>query len=286
MRTGRGSTPEIEAERRRKISEAHIGMKHSEESKQKVSQNKKGKPLSDEHKQLLSQIRKGRPKSEEHKRKIAESLKGHDTPEEVRKKLSEKLSGANHPMFGKKVPKDVVMRRAESQRGREFSESHKRNISLSLIGKRSGKNNPMYIGSENKEYCYKFDPNLRERVRAWFNYTCFECGTPQYVLKEQLGVHHVDYNKNACCDGKVVKMIPLCRDCHGKTSAKNWRDHFEKYYSWLLEQYYGGKCYFTKEEYKEIFSQIPYANHTGHQKKSSQKLKKPEIYKYFFFSIQ
>jgi hypothetical protein len=48
------------------------------------------------------------------------------------------------------------------------------------------------------QYCEKYTPELRERVRAWFGYMCIECGTPQNG--KRLSVHHVWYNKKLCCD--------------------------------------------------------------------------------------
>lgn len=283
MRTGRGSTPEIEAERRRKISESHIGMKHSEESKQKVSQNKKGKPLSEEHKQLLSQIRRGRPKSEEHKRKISESLKGHEVSEESRRKLSEKLSGENHPMFGKKVPPDLVKRRADAQRGRVFSDDHRKK--MSIAGKRRVKelNNAWIDGRSFEPYCELFDDFFKERCRAFFGRICLLCESGE--IKRKHDVHHVYAEKKACCEGSLnlkemdklrmvlpttvarvgeptfsdeellyIRMVvPLCRGCHSKVGSKKMEAAYRKIISDIVMTKYNGKCYYSKEEYTQLF---------------------------------
>ena len=66
---------------RQKISEAHKGMKHSEESKMKMSAHQRGKkkntPISDETKRKISRSLTGRKLTKEHSRKISEGNKRH-----------------------------------------------------------------------------------------------------------------------------------------------------------------------------------------------------------------
>ena len=98
------------------------------------------------------------------------------------------------------------------------------------------------------QYCEKWNNDLKERVRTFFNYRCVECGTPQNGIA--LHVHHVWYNKSACCDSTPRSLVPLCVSCHSKTSGKSeenrmyWSNHFQE----IIDTYYCGKCYFTKEE--------------------------------------
>lgn len=44
----------------------------------------------------------------------------------------------------------------------------------------------------------------------------------------------------------IPLFVPLCHSCHGKTQKNRpyWIMHFTN----ITNQYYGGKCYFTKEE--------------------------------------
>lgn len=102
-------------------------------------------------------------------------------------------------------------------------------------------------------YCQKFNADLRRRVRAFFGNKCFLCGKPQAENKRKLAVHHVNYNKTACCDSSKVMLVPLCEQCHGKTNKnrKYWEDYFEA----ILREKYDYKCYYTKEEYNNLKSE-------------------------------
>ena len=93
-------------------------------------------------------------------------------------------------------------------------------------------------------YCPKFNKEFKERVRAFFDYKCVECGTPQKETK--LGVHHVNFDKQSCCNDKVPLFVPLCPSCHTKTIHN--REHSEQYFTEIINNYYGGRCYCTKEE--------------------------------------
>jgi hypothetical protein len=95
-------------------------------------------------------------------------------------------------------------------------------------------------------YCDKWTYNLKERVRAFFGYRCIECGNPQ--RDRLLHVHHVWYNKQACCDNTPKSLVPLCHSCHSKTSAKKNRLYWSEHFQFMIDTYYGGKCWFTKEE--------------------------------------
>jgi hypothetical protein len=118
--------------------------------------------------------------------------------------------------------------------------------------RRCGKNSALWKGGISYEpYCPRFTKEFKERVRAFFGYQCIECGTPQNG--ELLHVHHVNYNKQSCCDNTIPLFVPLCRGCHTKTThskRKDWENHFTD----IINQYYGGKCYFTKDEYNSFIN--------------------------------
>lgn len=109
-------------------------------------------------------------------------------------------------------------------------------------------------------YCLKFNYRFKERVREFFGRKCVECGKYESVNKYEtttekrkcgikLHVHHVNYNKYACCDTSKPLFVTLCHSCHSKTNSK--RRNYEKLYTDLIINKYGGKCYFTEEEYNE-----------------------------------
>jgi len=82
-------------------------------------------------------------------------------------------------------------------------------------------NHPNWKGGLSfQPYCPKFNNQLKEEIRATFNYKCFLCGSPQNGRR--LCIHHVDYDKNDLCNGKKWPLIPLCQKCHPKTNHNRW----------------------------------------------------------------
>lgn len=158
-----------------------------------------------------------------------------------------------------------------------LSEEHKRKISCSLLGKpgrfknkhhtietrqkiskaTSGKNNPNWKdGISYEPYCPKWTPDLRRRIRAFFNYECVLCGKSQNenITKTgklyQLHCHHVEYNKMACCDGNPIHFAALCNSCHAKTN--NNRKIWEEILHRIINEIYNGHSYYTKNEWNII----------------------------------
>jgi hypothetical protein len=119
------------------------------------------------------------------------------------------------------------------------------------IGLQAGENNPMWRGGISFEpYCPKWTKELKERIRARFDYECIMCGKTTEENGEELSCHHVEYNKMSCCDGKPVHFASLCCKCHSRTggSDKNrvkWQTMIHR----IIDEIYGGKSYYTKEEY-------------------------------------
>lgn len=91
----------LSEEHRRKLSDSHLGNKHSEESKAKMSASRKGmkRPRTDEHAAKISKALTGKkrgPMSEEHKEKIRLAnigKKRSPMSEEQKQKRSEKMKG-------------------------------------------------------------------------------------------------------------------------------------------------------------------------------------------------
>ncbi len=101
-------------------------------------------------------------------------------------------------------------------------------------------------------YCPKFNDDLKKRVRSYFENRCTLCGIHEHNLKTKLCVHHVEYNKQACCDGLPVHFAALCRSCHAKTNKD--RRRWEAMLHRVIDEIYNGRSYYTKEEYTELIT--------------------------------
>jgi hypothetical protein len=76
------------------------------------------------------------------------------------------------------------------------------------------------------------------------------CGKDETVNGKCLSIHHVEYNKAACCDGKPVQFAALCHSCHSKTNHD--RSRWEAMLHRIIDEIYGGRSYFTKEEWEAL----------------------------------
>jgi hypothetical protein len=114
-----------------------------------------------------------------------------------------------------------------------------------------GANHPQWEGGKSFEpYCPRFNDSFRERVRAFFDNTCVLCGSEQN--DERLHVHHVDANKQTCCDDSPKVFVPLCRSCHAK--VRHHKDIYVPMFHELVQLEYQGRSYFTQEEWDLINS--------------------------------
>jgi hypothetical protein len=204
------------------------GQTHTLETKAKMSLAQKGRVCSLETREKLSTVRKGRsyaPLSLEHKTKLSIAHKGKHLSSEHKAKLS-------------------VIRK-----GKKFSPEHKANISKAKISASlHGEKAPNWQGGISfKPYCPKFDEDLKRRVRAFFDHQCIFCAKTTIENKQNLSVHHVDYNKDACCDEKPAQFAACCLRCHSKTNSD--RERWNKIICIIIDEIYGGKSYFTKEEW-------------------------------------
>jgi hypothetical protein len=155
--------------------------------------------------------------------------------------------------------------REHPEKGYNHSEFMKNWFSFSERQNQSKRTKKSYIDKQwmgsvkyydGPQYCEKWTPELRERVRAWFGHCCVECGAPQNGTK--LHVHHVWYNKKLCCDDTPRSLVCLCQSCHGKTSAAKGkeRDKFSIHFQEIIDTYYEGRCWMTREEMKEFKNNI------------------------------
>lgn len=120
-------------------------------------------------------------------------------------------------------------------------------------------------GSSQEQYCPKFNKPFREGVRAIWEYKCGLCGKLQseniIILSDgtikivKHSVHHVHYNKDACCNGdsNIWHFIPLCAECHGKTNGR--REEYQQIFMDIIIKERNGKSYLTESEYLQYFAQ-------------------------------
>lgn len=243
----------------------HKGMPWTKESREKMSAAMKAKhiKLSPEAKvrllacnlgkkqkpETIAKIvaaKKGTKMSVESSAKKAIALKGHVVSPETRAKIS-----AAHK--GRVITSGWREKLVESHKGKRLSRESK--IKLSILN--SGENNAQWKGGISfGPYCPKFNDDLKRRIRAFFEHRCICCGKHQSEEKRKLSCHHVEYFKTACCDGEPVHFAALCGHHHGLTG--NDRLRWESMLNRIIDEIYGGRSYFTKEEWREI-------NETSHE---------------------
>lgn len=189
-------------------------------------------PVSEEQKEKQRIIMTGRTLSEETRKKMSENRKGKIKSEKTKQRMRKPKS---------ELTKE---RMSKTRLGIRYSEETIRRMSLS-------KYDVWYGGvkhHDTPQYCEKWTRNLRERVRVFFDYKCVSCGTAQNGRK--LHVHHVNYNKNTCCDDQPRLLVALCTSCH--ISTNNHRKDWEKIYTDMIQGYYEGRCFLTEREMKSL----------------------------------
>ncbi|MDD3019879.1 MAG: NUMOD3 domain-containing DNA-binding protein [Alphaproteobacteria bacterium] len=239
----------------------------SEEQKQKISLSNKGRIVSEETRKKLSEANKGKyigiksPSfgthlTEERKNYLSIINTGKHFSMETRKKISDAQKGKTR----KPLSDQTKLKISKSTLGKKRNLMQRQNISNSLKGKKIAeipllkrietKRGGFWYGAvtypDPPKYCEKFTLDFRERVRAFWDYQCFECGTQS----NSLCVHHIHYDKKMCCNGSPRDVVPLCASCHAKTNYN--RDYWENYFTELLYMYCpGGKCFFTNKEMQQ-----------------------------------
>ena len=182
-----------------------------------------------------------------------------DLPKEVRdretgiKKTAYKCNSVECPVCG-----TIFYTSSSFGESRKYCSERCIRVAMKPIWKKNGILNTGWLskhwqgGVKYGEYCSKFNADLKRRVREFFGNKCFLCGKHQEENPRRLAVHHVNYNKNTCCDSSKVMLVPLCQECHGKTNQN--REYWEDYFETILKDKYNYKCYYTKEEYNNIKS--------------------------------
>jgi hypothetical protein len=98
----------------------------------------------------------------------------------------------------------------------------------------TGKNNPSYLhGGGKLPYPMKFSLELKSKIRHRDGNKCQHCNisnkTHKKRHKQQLHIHHIDYNVNNCDESN---LITLCNSCNQK--ANKDRDYWYAYYTYIM----------------------------------------------------
>lgn len=248
----------LSPETRKRMGDAQRGIKNcnygkhpSDETRKKMSIAAKQKPpMTEETRFKLSVASMGRHHTEEAKKKISVGNKGKPKSEDHRKKISDMVRNPSAETRAK-------MR--ASHTGVPLSETHRKNLIAATVGKhiispeacmrmsvaRKGSLNPQWKGGISFEpYCQKFNNEFKERVRSFFNHACVECGQTQTTY--QLHVHHVNFNKQSCCDNTQPLFVTLCHSCHSRTNHN--RAFWEYWFVEMIMRHYNSQCYLPRSD--------------------------------------
>lgn len=206
---------------------------------------------------------KDKPRTEEQKQKQSETMK--------RKYANGEIV---HPQLGKSMPEHTRKILASIKTGSTATESTRIKMSETRIGGHWYGN--VRYNDDVKVYCEKWTEDLRERIRASWDYKSAISGVATDSKGRKLDCHHVYDQEKACCIwdednqgyyaminigtkrspnlirynivGDPNKFVPLTRAEHKMVSFDKL--HWIKFFEELIEER-NGKCYLTQEEMAE-----------------------------------
>ncbi len=234
------------------------GIPASEKRKEKQRHAMTGRVISKETREKMSAASIGKPKSEITKQRISKSRLGMKFSEETCQRMRKPKSESAKKRMSKPKSESAKKNNSIAQRKSHFEHPELR-VAMSIKQKKRFENPEVHMKNilskydiwyggvkhyDTPQYCEKWTQSLRERVRAFFDYNCVSCGTPQNGRK--LHVHHVNYNKNTCCDDQPRLLVALCNSCHMMTN--NNKKLWEKIYTDIIQNYYEGRCFLTEKE--------------------------------------
>ena len=190
--------------------------------------------------------------SEETKQKMSDANSGRtwkDVDPERAERYSQIFRGEGNPRYGVKLSEDQIERQRSSLI-KWFKDPDNMLLHKQRIG--CGPDHPHWRGGTSFEpYCYKFNEEFKNRVRSFFGYRCVLCGkTREENHGINLSVHHVNYDKQTCCNASVPMFAVLCNKCHSKTNHN--REYYEALLCAIIMKVFNGKSYYTKEEYEAL----------------------------------
>lgn len=203
----------------------------------------KGYKQTEEHKAKLRPARLRYKPSEDANRKDSDSNKGDKNPmfgrghtKETKQKMKENhadFSGNKNPFYKKKHTEKIKERIRQAMLGKKLrlgcilTKIHKEKIRQANIGEKNANWNG---GTSFLPYCYKFNDELKERIRNRDNRTCQLCPCTEEENGKKLSVHHIHYDKPNC----EPDLISLCNACNMKVNFN--RDHWEKHFMNILRE--------------------------------------------------
>jgi len=220
-------TPEAKAEWKRRIRDAHVGMRghhHSEATKKKMSDTQKGIPrlwllghkTSEETKRKISEAQKGRPVPLERREKLRLAQLGKHHSDETKQKLR-----ASH--LGKKyrTPSPEARKRmSEGQKGKRYSPETRAFWSAQRKGEKHWNWKGGLTPLPDK---FRTSPEYRQwrkAVLARDDYRCIDCGE----RGGRLEVDHIyPYKYFPRLRLMLENGITRCHDCHKKTPTYGLR---------------------------------------------------------------
>lgn len=150
------------------------------------------------------------------------------------------IRNKSEAQFGLKRSQETINKRVQSRKGYRHSEYTKNKIRKSLLGHIGLKadKNPFFIhGKSQLPYTDEFCPSLKYLIRKRDDFTCQYCGIVEekhlLIYKQNLHIHHIDYNKLNC---NKNNLITLCKSCHGKSHFN--RDYWFAYYKYTIKEFY------------------------------------------------
>lgn len=108
------------------------------------------------------------------------------------------------------------------------------------------KNQNWQGGLKSYPYCHLFNEEFKERVREFWGRKCGITGISEVENGRRLSVHHVNYDKQTCCNENKPLFIPVSHSWNGKLN-KN-RKYWEEVLSNYIMIYFNGKCFNPKQE--------------------------------------
>lgn len=225
---------------------SNFGKHRSEETKEKIRKNHKFIIIPQSQRDQASQQMKLLWQNPEYRERQVAAHKLLVVPEERRIHIGNSVKKIWKTPDGRQ--KLLANRKECPTKGKKRPKEFCEKMHLTHIGKFRGAESSHWKGGISFEpYCPKFNNEFKERVRAFFNYTCQLCGHIWQEGEMKLAVHHVNFNKQTCCDSSQPLFVPLCTGkCHSKTNYH--RDFWEDWFTEIINEFYNGKCYFTKDE--------------------------------------
>ncbi len=163
--------------------------------------------------------------------------------EETKLKISKSLTGKPSPKRGIKVSDESKLKMSIAKKGKHLSPSTEFKKGMHLSPKTEFKKgmpeeeHPSWLGGISfLPYCFKFNTELKEKIRSRDNHICQMPGCLCTQLEslsryhKKLTVHHIHYDKENC----DPDLISLCIACNSKVNSN--RDYWEELFMNILRK--------------------------------------------------